>query len=84
MSRPDLSDAEQRRAYRAELRKVYRPWRFSALAVLVVALIGSLWDPAHERVWEILLIGGAVMTLGVIIARIRYHQRRMREGDHQV
>jgi len=26
---------------------------------------------------------GAVMTLGVIIARIRYHQRRMRDA-HQV
>jgi cyanate permease len=83
MNRPDLSDPDQRRVYRAELRKVYRPWRFTALGLLVVALVGSLWDPAHERIWEILLIVGAVMTLGVIIARIRYHQRRMRD-DHQV
>jgi len=46
-------------------------------------LIGSLWDPAHEPVWQVLLIVGAVLTLGVIIARTRYHQRRMRD-DHQV
>jgi len=83
MSRPDLSDPEQRRAYRNELRTVYRPWRYGALAILVIALIGSLWDPAHEPVWQVLLIVGAVLTLGVIIARTRYHQRRMRD-DHQV
>jgi hypothetical protein len=36
-------------------------------------------DPAHERVWMAFLIVGAIMTFGVIIARTRYHQRRMRD-----
>jgi len=33
--------------------------------------------------WGVLLIVGAVLVIGVILARTRYHQRRMRE-DHQV
>jgi hypothetical protein len=79
MTKPDLSDPEQRRAYRAELRNVYRPWRYGALAVLVIALVGSSVDPAHERLWTVLLVVGAVATLAVIVARTRYHQRRMRD-----
>ena len=79
MTRPDLSDPDQRRAYRAELRKVYRPWRYGALAVLVIALIGSSVDPSNERLWTVLLIVGALATLAVIVARTRYHQRRMRD-----
>jgi hypothetical protein len=78
MSKPDLSDPEQRLAYRKELRRVYWPWRYGALALLVVALVGSVSDPAHERLWTIVLVIGAVMTFAVIIARARYHQRRMR------
>jgi hypothetical protein len=83
MSKPDLTDPDQRLAYRNELRRVYWPWRYGALALLVVALVGSMVDPTHERIWELLLVVGAVLTFGVIIARTRYHRRRMR-GDHQV
>jgi hypothetical protein len=79
MTKPDLSDPEQRLAYRNELRRVYWPWRYGALALLIVALVGSMIDPAHERVWMGLLIVGALLTFGVIIARTRYHQRRMRD-----
>ncbi|MFL6732512.1 MAG: hypothetical protein ACJ8EP_09225 [Sphingomicrobium sp.] len=78
MTRPGLSDPGQRRDYLAELRRVYRPWRYGALACLVIALIGSLTDPGHERLWTVLLIIGAIMTIGVIIARARYQQRRIR------
>jgi hypothetical protein len=79
MTRPDLSDPEQRLAYRRELRRVYWPWRYGALALLVVALVGSMTDPAHDRIWTAILIVGAVLTFAVIIARTRNHQRRMRE-----
>lgn len=79
MTKPDLSDPAQRLAYRNELRRVYWPWRYGALALLAIALIGSLNDPAHERLWTIILIAGAVLTFGVIIARARYHRRRMRD-----
>ncbi len=79
MTKPDLKDPDQRLAYRMELRRVYWPWRYAALAILVIALIGSFADPARQTLWEILLILGAVMTIGVIIARTRYHQRRMRD-----
>jgi hypothetical protein len=79
VTRPDLSDAEQRLAYRRELRRVYWPWRYGAVALLVAALVGSSVDPARERWWVVLLVVGAVLTFAVIIARTRYHQRRMRE-----
>jgi hypothetical protein len=83
MTRPDLSDPEQRRAYRAELRRVYWPWRATSLGLLLAAFVGSLLDPALDRLWSALLVVGAVLIVGVIIARTRYHQRRMRD-DHQV
>ena len=79
MSRPDLSDPDQRLTYRRELRRVYWPWRYGALVLLIVALVGSLIDPDHQRIWEVFLILGAVVTIGVIVARTRYHRRRMRE-----
>ena len=83
MTRPDLSDPVQRRAYRAELRRVYWPWRAASLALVLIALFGSLLDPARDRLWAALLFVGAVMVIGVMVARTRYHQRRMRD-DHQV
>jgi hypothetical protein len=79
MSKPDLSNPDQRLAYRIELRRVYRPWRYGALALLVIALVGSVSDPAHERLWTVILIIGAVLTFAVIIARTRYHRRRMHD-----
>jgi hypothetical protein len=79
MTKPDLSDPDQRLAYRRELQRVYRPWRYGALVLLIVALVGSMADPAHQSIWMAILIVGAVMTVAVIIARTRYHQRRMRD-----
>jgi general stress protein CsbA len=79
VTRPDLSDPEQRLAYRRELQRVYRPARYGALALLVAALVGSSVDPAHQSLWIVLLVVGALLTFAVIIARARYHQRRMRE-----
>jgi cyanate permease len=78
MTRPDLTDPEQRLAYRRELRGVYRPWRYAALAMVVAGVLGSVFDPGHEPWWTILVVFGGVTIAGVIIARTRYHQRRMR------
>ena len=79
MTRPDLSDPDQRLNYRMELRRLYWPWRYGALALLVIALIGSWNDPAHDRLWTVLLVIGAILTAGVIVARSLHHRRRMRE-----
>jgi hypothetical protein len=78
VSRPDLSGPEQRSAYRAELRRLYRPWRYGALALLVIAVIGGIVDRDAEPLWSILVVIGAVVIASVIVARTRYHQRRMR------
>jgi hypothetical protein len=52
--------------------------------VLVIAFIGSLADPVHEPLWALLLVSGAILTIGVIVARMRYNQQRMRGQTHQV
>jgi len=79
MTRPDLSDPDQRLNYRRELRRLYWPWRYGALALLVISLVGSWNDPGHDRLWTVLLVVGAALTSGVIIARSLYHRKRMRE-----
>ena len=78
MKGPDLSDPEQRLAYRRELRRVYWKWRYAALALLVAGVLGSMFDPDHEPWWTVLIVVGGFIVAGVIIARTRYHQRRMR------
>ena len=83
MTRPDLSDPEQRRLYRAELRRLYLPWRYGALALLVAGAIGGVYDPGHEPLWTALVVLGGAIVVAVIVARARYHRRRMGE-DHQV
>ena len=78
MTRPDLSDPQQRLAYRRELRRVYWKWRYAALALLVAGVLGSRFDPKHEPWWTVLIVIGGITVLGVIFARTRYHHRRMR------
>ena len=78
MTRPDLTDPQQRLAYRRELRRVYRKWRYAALALLVAGVLGGMFDPIHQTWWTMLVAIGGIMVAGVIIARMRYHQRRMR------
>jgi hypothetical protein len=78
MSRPDLLDPDQRRAYRAELRRVYWPWRMGALALVLAGLIGWVTDDAHPGWWEGLMLVGGIAAVTVVAARTRYHLRRMR------
>ena len=78
MTRPDLSDPEQRRAYRAELRRIYWPWRTAALAMVFIGLMGVVGDRSHELIWSAVLIAGIVLAFAVIVARTRYHLRRTR------
>ena len=78
MTRPDLSDPEQRRAYRTELRRVYWPWRTAALAMVFIGLMGVVGDRSHELIWSAVLIAGILFVFAVIVARTRYHLRRTR------
>lgn len=82
MARPDLTDPAQRAAYRRELKAFARPWRMLGLALLVagVAVVlvrGQGFDPLSVG----LVIAGWAVLVPVIVARSRYHQRRMAEGD---
>lgn len=91
MSRPDLSDAEARAAYRDELRAVARTPRrmgllfvFASLGLWVwpqnggPAMLGPL--PTATWGWICLGIGWAVL-LWVIVARTRYHKQRLGGPD---
>jgi cyanate permease len=78
VTRPNLGNRNELEAYRAELRRLHRPWRILALALVIAGLIGAMLDPAHELWWYALMIIGAIGVFAVIVARTRYHQRRMR------
>lgn len=82
MPRPNLDDPIQRTAYRRELKAFARPWRLLGLALLVAAVVvvlvrGRGFDPLSVG----LMIAGWAVLVPVIVARGRYHRRRMAEGD---
>lgn len=82
MARPDLTDPAQRAAYRRELKAFARPWRLLGLALLLAAVVVALvrgqgFDPLSLA----LMIAGWAVLVPVIVARSRYHQRRMAEDE---
>ena len=80
MTRPDLKDTEQRRAYRAELRRVYRFWRWLGLAIVIAGVATMFAGGEGFNVLSLVLLGvGWAILIAVIVLRARYHQRRMRE-----
>jgi len=83
MARPDLSDPAQLAAYRRELRRLYRGWRWLGLAIVIAAVGVMLWGgEGFDRISLIMLAVGWAILIGVIVMRTRYHRRRMREtGD---
>jgi hypothetical protein len=84
MTRPDLSDPAQRAAYRKELVRLYRGWRWLGLSIVAAGLVvlfvrGTGFDALSIS----LLTVGWTILIGVIVQRTRYHRRRMRD-DYQV
>jgi drug/metabolite transporter (DMT)-like permease len=77
--RPNLTDPEERAAYKRELRRIYRGWRILGLAI---ACAGLVWlfvrGVGFDGVSITLLAVGWAILIGVIVARTRYHRRRMR------
>ncbi|MES2444148.1 MAG: hypothetical protein V4574_15075 [Pseudomonadota bacterium] len=86
MSKPDFSTAEGRRAYRAELGRVARGWRWTGLTLVTLSAIGfvatSRWDmPLLGSPLGLATVAGLVLGWGLaiigIVKRTRYHRRRM-------
>jgi len=80
--RPDLSDPEQRAAYRRELLGIARPTRYLGVALAVVGAVLLVVDarvtPLPKGLaWTVLGAAFALM-IAAIYMRSRYHQRRMR------
>lgn len=90
MSAPDLKSPEGLRAYRSELWRVARWWRWSGLALVAVAAIGFYWTSKEHRpllgsplgiaTVTGLAIGWGLAIIGIVI-RTRYHKRRMAGWD---
>jgi hypothetical protein len=81
------SDQPDKAAYRAELRRVARPVRFTGIGLALLGFVIGLsrfwmdpW-PNHLRIAALFLClaGIALMAVGVII-RTRYHMRRMAQA----
>ena len=82
--KPDLSDPEQRLAYRRELRSLYPVGRRLAVGLLVLGGVGLVLtrvlanSPVLLEQLSWLAIGaGAAACVFFIILRTRYHRRRM-------
>ena len=79
MTRPNLSDPVERAAYRRELLKVYRGWRWLGLALVVAGVAAMFIGGRGFDASALVLLGiGWAILIAVIIARTRYHRRRMR------
>lgn len=91
MSRPDLTDADARAAYRKELRGVAR-WPRTVGLLCVFASLG-LWAwpqsggplvlgplATESWGWIVLAVGWAIL-LWAIVTRTRYHRARMDEPE---
>src|SRR6476660_5254469 len=84
--RPELSNPDARRAYRRELRGVYRVPRILAVALLAAGGIGLLIDNwrgsgSVSLIWlSWAAVGaGATSCIILVVLRTRYHGRRMSE-----
>jgi uncharacterized membrane protein HdeD (DUF308 family) len=79
---PDLTTAEGRAAYRAELRGIARPIRYMGvilmLAGLGLVLFRHFSMPTLPSILPLVfIILGVLHMLAGIVVRLRYHQRRM-------
>ena len=85
LSPPDLDTEEGRAAYRAELRKVALPLRWSGLALILLAALfcvgasrGFMGLPEGSVVIGYgLLAAGWALVIATVFLRTRYHRRRM-------
>ena len=77
--RPNLTDPEERAADKRELRRIYRGWRILGLAIVCAGLVWLfVRGVGFDGVSITLLAVGWAILIGVIVARTRYHRRRMR------
>ncbi|WP_396593421.1 hypothetical protein [Brevundimonas sp. R86498] len=84
---PDLDTEEGRAAYRAELRKVALPLRWTGLglivaAALLVVAVSRDWAGVPEGAVVVgygMLAAGWVLVIATVFLRTRHHRRRMAE-----
>lgn len=90
MSAPDLKSPEGLRAYRNELWRVARWWRWTGLGLVALGAIGLVMACSqHLPLFGSALGTGAVFLLAIgwglaivgIVIRTRYHKRRMAGWD---
>jgi hypothetical protein len=90
MAAPDLKSREGLRAYRSELWRVARWWRWAGLGLVTLAAIGLvmasrqhlplLGSPLGLATVAGLVVGWGLAIAGIVI-RTRYHKRRMAGWD---
>lgn len=90
MAAPDLKSPEGLRAYRSELWRVARWWRWAGLGLVAISAVGLLMTrnanlPLLESTMGRLVLAGLVIGWGLaivgIVVRTRYHKRRMSGWD---
>jgi hypothetical protein len=82
MTRPNLSDPAELAAYRGELRNYARGWRWLGLALIIAGVMTMFIRGAQfDRLSVALIAAGWLVWIPVIVARTRYHKRRMAEPE---
>lgn len=82
MTRPNLDNPEQLRAYKDELRAFGRGWRWLGLVLIVVGVtVMFIRGEGFDRLSISLIAAGWLVWIPLIVARTRYHRRRMAESE---
>lgn len=88
MTRPNLDNPEERRAYRRELILLHQGWRRLGLLIVFLAVVALFFrGGGFDTLSLSMLAVGWAILIGVIIARNKYHRARMAEPPaetHQV
>ena len=84
--RPNLSDPTERTAYRRELLRFRREWRWAGIALTCAGVAGLLYSqlegpprPGVRMAARGTIAAGFAIFAYVIVARTRYHKARMAE-----
>lgn len=82
MVRPNLRDPDERAAYRRELHRYGTGWRWLGLALMLAGLAVLLKrGQGFDTLSVALIAAGWAIWIPLIVARTRYHRRRMAEPE---
>ena len=80
MTRPNLQDPAELKAYKRELRGLHKVWRWVGLVIVLAGVVVMFMRDGQFDLYSgaLLFVGWAIL-IAVVIQRAHYHKRRMAE-----